>query len=199
MAATNQIIIHRWFVCFMNQISVAGVAQGEPSCSVEIREPTESVLTGQRTWLECHLQGQWQGLTCTLNGERNRIHSSVGRHKCQLDIMAKTVGTHLVHCTVFCVDGSTNNSTINMTVIGRRVHAHVYVHVPKTSHFNQLQAHQHPFLAPHQVCRLCKPPQQSQQPLPPTPQVRGHVNKRTVHGNILTYEHTRQRWNPTRQ
>ena len=109
-------------MCFMNQISAAGVAQGEPSCSVEIREPTESVLTGQRTWLECHLQGQWQGLTCTLNGERNRIHSSVGRHKCQLDIMAKTVGTHLVHCTVFCVDGSTNNSIINMTVIGRRLH-----------------------------------------------------------------------------
>ena len=97
---------------------MAGVAQREPSCSVEIREPPESVLTGQRTQIGRHLQGQWQGLTCTLSGEMNRIHSSVGTYKCQLDIMARREGTNLVQCTVFCIDGSTNSTTINMTVIG---------------------------------------------------------------------------------
>ena len=99
-------------------------------CSIEIREPTESVLIGQRIWLDCYLQGQWQELIgCTLNGQKYTIHSSVSTNQCQLDITANTVGTNLVQCTVLCSDGSTSNRAISMTVAGRCVHAHTYIHV----------------------------------------------------------------------
>lgn len=110
-------------MCVMNPIYMPGTT----GCFIQIEEPDESVLIGQRQILECHTQGIWEWATCTLNGDVNKVGSKITSDTCQLDILAETLGENLVECTMSCTDGTSSTSAVNVAVIGRCALAYMYL------------------------------------------------------------------------
>ena len=128
LPATNLRSSHGWYVCVMNQTCPAGVAQGEPSCPLEIHVHAQewSASFSQNILIDCNILQQRKALHITVDGEEKMTRSTVGTHSCRVVFIPEEVGTFLLNFTAFCNDGSTNTTIIYITVTGRCVHVHEY-------------------------------------------------------------------------